>query len=91
MDLFKKYHLPKRIEVNLQKTKEGGFMVEFPGLPGCFTQVNDLSELDDQVTDAVLTYFDVSRSDANKVVYLQETKRPSSVPAQTKFDLFVAA
>ncbi len=91
MDLFKKYNLPKKVEIILQKAKEGGFVVEFPELPGCFTQVKDLSELETQVSDAILTYFDVPRSDSNKVVYLRETKRLSSAPVQTKFDLFVAA
>ena len=61
-----KYHLPKRVEVLLSKAKEGGFVVEFPDLPGCFTQVEDLSHLHENVTDAILTYYDVPRKEARK-------------------------
>ena len=90
-DLFKRYQLPKKVDVIFNKAKEGGFVVEFPDQPGCFTQVEDLSELDEKVTDAILTYFDVPRSKANKIVYLPEIKRPIATPAQASFDLFVAA
>lgn len=98
-DNLAKYNLPKKVEVKLSKAKEGGFVVEFLQLPGCFTQVEDLSKLHENVTDAVLTYFDVPRSKASKAIYVPETKvtlpkdkaistRPLE---QTKFDLFVAA
>lgn len=98
-NLLKKYHLPKRVEVILHKAKEGGFVVEFAELPGCFTQVKDLSQLHENVTDAILTYFDVPRKEASKMAYIPETpvvtqaviNRPRIAPAQTKFDLFVAA
>ncbi|OGE64750.1 hypothetical protein A3I48_03860 [Candidatus Daviesbacteria bacterium RIFCSPLOWO2_02_FULL_36_7] len=94
-----KYHLPKKVKVVLHKAKEGGFVVEFAQLPGCFTQIEDLSQLHESVTDAILTYFDVPREEASKMVYIPEThetaqaaiKRPHINPAQTKFDLFVAA
>lgn len=74
-------------------------MVEFPDLPGCFTQVENLSQLDDNVTDAVLTYFDVPRSKANKAIYVPETKvvagkktiRHPMLSAPEKFDLFISA
>lgn len=98
-NLLRKYHLPKRVEVIPHKAKEGGFVIEFPELPGCFTQVEDLFRLHENVTDAVLTYFDVSRKEASKVVYIPETpvrtqtgiRKPHITSAQTKFDLFVAA
>lgn len=100
-DLLTKYNLPKRVEVTLHKAKEGGFVVGFPDLPGCFTQVENLSQLDDNVTDAILTYFDVPRRNASKVVYIQETKHITKIavtkrssllrPAPTNFDLFLAA
>lgn len=98
-NLLVKYHLPKRVEVILHKAKEGGFVVEFAQLPGCFTQVKDLSQLHENVTDAILTYFDVPRKEASKMVYIPDTpviaqtvmNRSRIAPAQTKFDLFVAA
>lgn len=65
-NLLTKYNLPKRVEVDLHKAKEGGYVVKFPGLPGCYTQVEDLSKLHENVTDAILTYFDVPRKEANK-------------------------
>lgn len=98
-DNLAKYNLPKKVKVKLSKSKEGGFVVEFPQLPGCFTQIEDLSELHENVTDAVLTYFDVPRSKVNKAIYIPETKvslpKDKAIPTrsleQTKFDLFVAA
>lgn len=98
-DLLVKYHLPKKVEVILHKAKEGGFVVEFPALAGCFTQVEDLSKLDENVTDAVLTYFDMPRSKSHKVIYVPETKRAIRkkvtrsyiTSAPEKFDLFVSA
>ena len=91
-DLLEKYKLPKRVEVIFNKTKEGGFVVEFPNLPGCFTQIEDLSDLDKNVTDAILTYFDVPREKAKKMVYIPETKRIQHVSStKTEFDLFFAA
>ena len=99
-DLLSKYHLPKKVEVTLTKTKEGGFVGEFPNLPGCFSQIEDLSQLDSNVTDAILTYFDVPRREAKKMVYVPETKgieqistiKPTmALSTKTEFDLFVAA
>ncbi len=98
-DTLAKYNLPKKVSVKLSKASEGGYVVEFPQLPGCFTQVEDLFNLHENVTDAILTYFDVPRSKASKALYVPETKitlpkdkivstRPLE---QTKFDLFVAA
>lgn len=58
-NLLDKYHLPKKVEAILTKAKEGGFVVEFSNLPGCYSQIEDLSQLDKNVTDAILTYFDV--------------------------------
>lgn len=91
-DLLEKYHLPKKVEIVLHKTEKGGLVVEFPTLDGCFTQVEDLSELDENVTDAVLTYFDVPRSESHKMIYVPETKiaiRKKVTPE--KFDLFISA
>lgn len=92
-----KYNLPRKIEVIVQRAKEGGFVVEFPTLPGCFTQASNLSELDQRVTDAILTYFDIPRKDANKIAYLPEEKMVkeksslSKINLETNFDLFLAA
>lgn len=96
-DILSKYNLPRRVEVTLNESKEGGFVVEFPDLAGCFTQVEDLSKLPEQVTDAVLTYFDVPRGDAGRAVYLPEEKATreeislSKINLETRFDLFIAA
>lgn len=98
-DLLAKYNLPKRVSVKLDRAKEGGFVVKFPKLPGCFTQVEDLSQLDDNVTDAVLTYFDVPRSKAHMVIYVPKIRmisrkridRPYKTGVPDKFDLFVSA
>lgn len=89
-DLLEKYNLPKKVKIQIDKAKEGGFVVEFPDLPGCFTQVEDLSQLNDNVTDAVLTYFDVPRKESYKIIYVPETK-PSIQSVPERFDLFVSA
>ena len=92
-----KYNLPKKIEIVVHQVKEGGFVVEFPSLQGCFTQASNLFELDQQVTDAVLTYFDVPRKDASQIAYLPEEKNVKSksllpkINLETNFDLFLAA
>ena len=77
-DLQKRYHLPQSIRVILKKTPEGGYYAKLPDYPGCMTEADNLGELIANVTDAVLTYFDVPREETSKVnaVYMP---RPSSL------------
>lgn len=71
-EIMKQYNLPKRIKVNVKVTREGYFFANLPEYPGCNTEAQDIFDLIKNVTDAILTYFDVPRSLANKleIVYL---------------------
>lgn len=66
-----KYRLPSRIIVNVERTPEGTFYAKLPELPGCLTEADTPLDLILQVSDAVLTYFDVPRKVAkgHGVVY----------------------
>lgn len=66
-NLQKKYDLPDSIKVILKRTPKGGFYAKLPDYPGCMTEADNVGELLENVTDAVLTYFDVSREDSNRV------------------------
>lgn len=65
-EVIKKFNLPLSIKVCLKVTKEGYFFAEFPDFPGCNTEATNFSELVKNVTDVVLTYFDVPRTEAEK-------------------------
>lgn len=58
--------LPTELNIVVHIEKDGGFWAEFPDLPGCYTQGDNLAELSNQVQDAILTYFDVPREKAEK-------------------------
>lgn len=61
-----KHPFPEKINLIAHIEPDGGFWVEFPGLPGCYTQGDDLHQLSAQIQDALLTYFDVPRKEAKK-------------------------
>ncbi len=63
----KKYHLPEIINLNFKFSQDGWFVVTSPDLPGFVTEAKNKDELIDMVNDAVLTYFDVPRRDADMV------------------------
>lgn len=71
-EIMKKYDLPRSVKVDLEVTEEGCFFANLPEYPGCFTEARNFSDLIKNVTDAILTYFDVSREDAQEfnVAYL---------------------
>ncbi len=62
-----KYKIPSELKLNIRLTKEGYFVLTSPELPGLVTQAHDTKELLDMFNDAVLTYFDVPKSEANKI------------------------
>lgn len=69
-----KYKLPEVILVETQKSDKGGFTVVFPEYPGCITYAEHVGELIDVVNDAILTYFEVPREEANSVDFLYVPK-----------------
>lgn len=64
------YGMPETLDLNVRMTQDGWFVVSSPNLPGLITQARDHQELIEMVNDAVLTYFDVPRRDAD-IVYDQ--------------------
>ena len=62
-----KYHLPENLNLNIELTKDGWYVVESPDLPGLITQARNRQELLDMVNDAVLTYFDVPKREADYI------------------------
>jgi len=75
-DIVKKYNLPTKVLVRVQRTPEGGFYATLPDLPGCHTQADTTAELNENITDAVLTYFDVPKEEiAEDVIYVSEARK----------------
>ncbi len=69
MDLksvLKKYKLPETVQVEITRNEKGGFFAKLVDYPGCFTVADTPLELIQNVTDAILTYFEVPRKDALK-------------------------
>ena len=71
-DVMKKYNLPQNIKVTVKVTEERCFFASFPNYPGCNAEAHDVFDLIKNVTDAILTYFEVPRDVAEKlnIVYL---------------------
>jgi predicted RNase H-like HicB family nuclease len=67
VEIKRRYNLPDAIILNV-RLEDGWFIVSSPELPGLVTQARSQEELVAMVNDAVLTYFDVPRREAD-VVY----------------------
>ncbi len=80
MDIKEKYKLPNYIYVKIHKSKQG-FTAVLPDYPGCMTYAENISELVENVNDALLTYLDVPRKDALKADFLYS---PNPVKKQEK-------
>ncbi len=65
------YGLPETLNL-VVRLEDGWFIVTSPELPGLVTQARSHEELIEMVNDAVLTYFDVPRRQAD-IVYDQFT------------------
>lgn len=66
-DVKLKYKLPDSITLNIELTKDGWYLAESPDIPGLFTQARTQEELLDMVNDAILTYFNVPKREADYV------------------------
>lgn len=71
-NLFLKYKLPNSIKVKYKKNSDGIIYAKFPEYPGCMTLAKNEIELIQNVTDAILTYFEVPRNEAKecKILYI---------------------
>ncbi len=70
-EVLKKYNLPLYLKVKVKVTAGGYFYAKLPDYPGCMTEAANVLDLIKNVNDAVLTYFDIPRKEAEKfdVVY----------------------
>jgi len=77
INLKEKHHLPDKLKVNILKSESGGFTAILADYPGCITYADSLSQLIDNLNDAILTYFEVPREEALKAnfVYVPRTNR----------------
>lgn len=61
-----KYKLPDTVQVEISRNETDGFFAKLVDYPGCFTVADSPLELIQNVTDTILTYFEVPREDALK-------------------------
>lgn len=66
-DIIKQYNIPRTLHIQVRLTEDGWFVVTVPELPGLMTQAQSRQELLEMVNDAVLTYFDVPKREADIV------------------------
>ena len=64
----REYGIPDVLNMKVRISPDGWFIVSSPDLPGLITQARDHQELIEMINDAVLTYFDVPRREAD-IVY----------------------
>ena len=69
-ELFREYNVPRTLNLQIRLTQDGWFVATVPELPGLITQAQSQHELLDMVNDAVLTYFDVPKRQAD-IIYNQ--------------------
>ena len=65
-DIFTKYNLPNTVRVMYKRGEEGVIFAKLPEYPGCMTLAHNEIELIENITDAILTYFEVPRELAEK-------------------------
>ncbi|MBI4121793.1 MAG: type II toxin-antitoxin system HicB family antitoxin [Parcubacteria group bacterium] len=58
-ELRAKYHIPETVDLDIQITPDGWFVITSKQLPGMVTQGKDGKEVLDMLNDAILTYYDV--------------------------------
>ena len=78
MPKFDLNKLPQTITVKIAKTVEGNFIAELPEYEEVFTQASNLEQLDFNVNDLIMAYFDVPREYHNFIWY-----RPKESKSET--------
>lgn len=66
-EIKEKYGIPNVINIRIDRDNRGNYIVTSKELPGLITETNDLNKLLDVYNDAVLTYFDVPKREADVV------------------------
>jgi len=95
-NILKKYHLPKKVTARVKRIKNNFLLAEFSELPGASTQAKDWQELDQNVNEIILAYFDVPPRYANKIFYKRcplakkkFTPKVTIISQKESFNLFV--
>ena len=65
----KKFSLPAKIYLKVDKGKSGSLIATLPEYD-VFTQADDLNELFFQVNDLIYTYFDIPQNIQNEIYYI---------------------
>lgn|SRR3990167_11299553 len=69
MPKFNLNKLPQTIKVKIERTSEGNFIAELPEYDEVFTQAENLEQLDYNINDLIMSYFDVPRGYHNLIWY----------------------
>ena len=67
-EIKQQYGIPESLNINVRISKDGWFVISSLDLPGFITQAQNHQELVEMINDAVLTYFDVPRKEAD-IIY----------------------
>ena len=63
--VYKKYNIPRSIDFKFQIKNDGWFIATSPDLPGLVTEAKNPKDLFVMLNDAILTYYDVPKRDAD--------------------------
>src|SRR5690606_32171187 len=61
------YYLGLEYPFDVMAAEEGGYVIAFPDLPGCFTQIDSLDELAEMVEDARTGWIEVSDEEGHDI------------------------
>lgn len=92
MPKFDLNKLPQTITVKITKTVEGNFIAELTEYQEIFTQADNLEQLDSNVNDLIMTYFDVPKEYHNYIWYRQKESKSEvdKIKAPLHFQMLLA-
>jgi predicted RNase H-like HicB family nuclease len=65
--IYKKYNIPRSIDFKFEIKNGGWFVATSPDLPGLITEAKNPQDLLVMLNDAILTYYDVPKRDADYI------------------------
>ncbi len=65
VEIKRKYNIPDKLNLTVELTVDGFFILTCEELPGLITEAKDGKELITMFNDAVLTYFDVPKREGD--------------------------
>lgn len=92
MPKFDLNKLPQTITVKIAKTAEGNYIAELPEYKEVFTQASNLEQLDFNVNDLIMAYFDVPKEYHNYIWYRQKESKSEvdKIKASLHFQMLLA-